>query len=267
MTEICSLLEMRLHFLIPLFVFLFYSCSPVSYINHSPSSSMLEQQGDAYINSGFGIDMNSINVKAGLAWSPIERYGIEAEYTGKIKGRYDQVSNGSGSLVYYIPLKNRSSFEFQAGYGWGKLRGHDNLAREDGTTIRNPDRNPLPYLFAQVLDDGFALEAKHTTLKMQANYNFHQSEKDRRITVGLGSRVIRFSDYLYKTKGDSLYGSFNAVTLDPFVELNQNIGRVIFNARVSHTFLPQAQKTEKRVHPHFSKAIFSFGFQFKINDN
>lgn len=224
---------------------------------------MLEKKGDAFIGSGLGLDFNSLNIHTSAAWSPIEKFGMEAEYVGKVKGRYDQVSNGYGSLIYYIPWKDNSSLEFKTGYGWGRLKGSDNLANYN----RSPRGNQVGYIFAQILEDGFVLDAKHTTNTAQVNYNFYQNEKDRRITMGIGSRAIRFSDYLYKTKGDSLYATFSVVTLDPFIELNQNFGRIVFNARISHSFLPKSQRTEKRVHPNFSKTLFSFGFLFKIDND
>ena len=239
------------------FIVISLSCSaPISYVNNVPRTSMLEEKGDVYLKANLGPDPRGRAqiIQFGGAWSPIQHFGLDIEYSTRMNlfGRddsYDKIRAFDGHLVYFIPFDNESNLEFKLGYGTGMIEGSNGDV--------SPDLFNLPFI-----DEDFIVNSKFNTLSGQVNYNFYDSDDQARLSFGMRGRRIEMEEYFYQTNKDSVSGTFSTYSFDPFIEINKEIGSLSINSRLSYSFLSDEVFEDGRVHPHFTHVGFSLGLQY-----
>lgn len=242
---------------------LFCSCSaPISYVNSLPRSSGLEKEGDLNLRAGFGSDFKGKDqvFQLGGAWSPIQRLGVDLEYTGRVNlfgsdKAFDRLNSLNSSLFYYIPLKNRSSVELSVGYGVGEVNG-SYFSPNGGNVLGN--------IFNSLFDPDFVVDSKFKNLSSQINYNFYDQSDHTSLSIGIRARKIHFDNYYYETTNQLITDRFDTFTLDPFFEMNNEIGKIIVNTRLSYSYFPNGNYFQNNVHPNFSKVGLAFGLKYRI---
>lgn len=243
------------------------SCAPASHINNVPRSSLLKQKGDLNVRAGAGVDTKRLgsSMQFGAAWSPIERIGIEAEYSGSASFNFSDFYHFNSSLIYYIPFENEANLEIKFGYGVGAINKRDNFFEDENCDNGNCDDNQIGVIFGRILEDGFIVNNRSRTFHGQINYNIYDYSDDVHVAFGVRSRRISFDEYFYQTKGDSLAASFSPVTIDPFINVNKDWGPILLDFGLSYTFIANGIRTDKRLHPHFSKLGVAFGIRYRFN--
>ncbi|MEP1034775.1 hypothetical protein [Ekhidna sp.] len=252
----------------PFFLLLIISsCSaPISYVNNVPRSSGLKEAGDASIRAGLGSDFKGKDqvIQIGGTWSPIQRIGLDLEYSGRMnlfnsKRSFDKLTALNSSIIYYIPMENRSGLEFSLSYGFGIVRGeHNPEARLGG--------DPTGRIYLSLFEDEFIIDTEFETISGQVNYNLYDQSDNAELSIGMRVRSIDFEKYYYETNKDLISDAFQTLTLDPFIEMNNELGRFLINARLSYSYFPEGTYSVKRVHPHFSKVAVALGLQYRFGN-
>lgn len=245
---------------LPVILIAITSCAaPVSYVNNLPRATNLKEKGDVRLNVGLGSDFTARNkiAQIGFAYSPIQNFGIDLEYSGYLKleqerEQLDKLRFFRGSLIYYIPFANSSGQEFQLGIGRGKVIGISQI------------QNFLT-------PEDFGISAEYLTYSFQTNYNFIDPSDGVDVSIGFRARNISFHTYTYDKyqdgfpTGQSLSrDNWDVQIIDPFVEVNQEIGENVFiNTRASYSFL-NGEIVDGFRHPFHRRLGFSLGLQFNF---
>ncbi|MEO9485697.1 MAG: hypothetical protein ABJG47_19735 [Ekhidna sp.] len=238
----------------------FTSCAvPVSYVNNIPRSSGLEEKGDVLLNANVGSDARARdkNFQLGMAWSPVQHFGLAIEYSGHLRlddMSHDELYFYSGSLIYYRPLSNGATIEFLLSAGEGQVNGDISFVNH---SLFNAET--------------FEIDARYRTRSFQANYNLDSKNEDTKLSFGFRVRNTQFSKYSYirtldNTVTDRSYqkDDLSIYVLDPFIESNQKlIGKLFFNSRVSYSFLDGPIRNGFR-HPFYKRLGVSCGLQLKL---
>lgn len=242
-------------------IIVFSSCAaPISYVNNIPRSSGLEEEGDVRLNVNIGSDTRGRDkvIQVGAAWSPIENFGLDIEYSGHLKiddsnQSLDNVNFLNGSLIYYHTLSSGSSLEFKLSAGTGRVNGQI-------------DDNHVPILNTESI----LIDTQYRTYSAQANYNFLIPNESTRASVGFRARKIDFDNYTYiRIVNDNSDQSFetenwDVYVLDPFIEVNQEINENLnFNSRLSYSIFNGTIRDNFR-HPFHKKLGVTVGIQFKF---
>lgn len=238
------------------------SCAaPISYINNLPKSSGLQEKGDVIVGVNLGSDVTRRDkmIQARAAWSPIQNFGFDLEYTGHLKlegknERLDKIQLIEGSLIYYQPVNGKSGVEFKISMGSGEVGGF--------STIFN---------FPGLPAEKFIVFSEYRTLGFQSNYNFALPDENSKLTLGFRVRNVQFDNYLYsRFRDETLTGqsfsqaNWNVYILDPFLEVNQEIsGSLYLNYRVSYSILDGTVRDSFR-HPFYRRLGISLGMQMRF---
>ncbi len=96
------------------------------------------------------------------------------------------------------------------------------------------------------------------------NYNFLDESDQTALSFGIRVRKILHDSYYYETNSQLIMGEFESMTIVPFIEMNNELGKVIINSRLSYSYFPDGSYFGNVQHPIFSKVGLSFGLKYRF---